>query len=144
MTKTGAQVLEYNVRFGDPETQVILVRLETDIIEICEAMLDKTLDKIDIKWKEGSSACVVLAAENYPNNPRTGDIIGGLDADSEGAETFHAGTAKDSDGNFTTSGGRVLGVTAKGENLDEALRKSYEAVSKISWKGMQFRRDIGK
>ena len=144
LTKTGVQVLEYNVRFGDPETQAILVRLETDLIEICEAMLNKTLNKIDIKWQTGSSACVVLAAENYPNKPRTGDVIEGLGADLEGVEIFHAGTAKDSDGNFITSGGRVLGVTANGENLNEALAKAYRAVGKISWNGMQFRRDIGK
>ncbi len=144
LTKTGVKVLEYNVRFGDPETQAILVRLETDLVEICEAMLNQTLDEVNIKWKKGSSACVVLAAENYPNKPEIGDIVTGLNANFGDVEIFHAGTAKDADGNFITAGGRVLGVTAGGEDLDEALEKAYRAVSKISWKGLQFRRDIGK
>lgn len=144
LTKDGVKVLEYNVRFGDPETQTILVRLQTDLIEICEAITNKSLDKLSIEWQTGSSACVVLASKGYPQKAETGDVISGLDIDFGDVEIFHAGTAKDSDGNFTTDGGRVLGVTAKGENLDEALRKSYEAVDKISWDGMQFRRDIGK
>lgn len=144
MTKSGAQVLEYNVRFGDPETQAILIRLETDLTEICEAMLDQTLDKINVEWQTGSSTCVVLAAENYPNKPQTGDVISGLNGNFGDVEIFHAGTAKDTNGNFITSGGRVLGVTAKGKNTDEALEKAYRAVGKIKWNGMQFRRDIGK
>ncbi|MCY7375751.1 MAG: phosphoribosylamine--glycine ligase [Pyrinomonadaceae bacterium] len=144
MTKTGAKVLEYNVRFGDPETQAILVRLQTDLVEICEAMLNQTLDKINIEWQTGSSACVVLASKGYPNKPETGDIIRGLDADFADVNVFHAGTAKDADENFITVGGRVLGITGNGENLDEALEKAYRAVSKISWNGMQFRRDIGR
>lgn len=144
LTNDGVKVLEYNIRFGDPETQAILVRLKTDFTEICEAILNRTLDKINVKWKPGSSACVVLAAKNYPNRPQTGDVINGLNADFEDAKIFHAGTGKDSDGNFITKGGRVLGVTANGENLDDALEKAYRAVDKISWNGMQFRRDIGK
>jgi phosphoribosylamine--glycine ligase len=144
MTEDGAKVLEYNVRFGDPETQAILVRLKTDLVEICEAIINKSLDKTLIEWRTGSSACVVLASKSYPQKAETGDLIHGLENDFDDAEIFHAGTAKNSDGKFTTSGGRVLGVTAKGENLDEALRKSYEAVGKISWNGMQYRRDIGK
>lgn len=144
LTKTGVKVLEYNIRFGDPETQVILVRLKTDLIEICEAMLNQTLDKINIEWQSGSSACVVLAAKNYPNKPQTDDVIKGLDEDFGDVEIFHAGTAKDRNGNFITNGGRVLGATANGESLDEALAKVYQAVGKISWNGLQFRRDIGK
>ncbi len=144
MTNAGAKVLEYNIRFGDPETQTILVRLETDLVEICEAILDQTLDEINIEWQTGSSACVVLAAKNYPNKPQTGDIIQGLNEDFGDVEIFHAGTATDANGNYITNGGRVLGVTAKGKNLDGALEKAYRAVGKINWDGMQFRRDIGK
>jgi phosphoribosylamine--glycine ligase len=120
-----------------------MVRLETDLTEICEAMLSQTLDKIDIKWKKGSSACVVLASENYPAKPRTGDKISGLENVSE-TVIFHAGTAKDEQGNFVTAGGRVLGITASGESLDEALNKAYKAVKQINWQGMHYRRDIGK
>ncbi len=144
MTADGAQVLEYNVRFGDPETQAILVRLETDLIEICEAILNGTLDEINIEWKSGSSACVVLAAKGYPQKAATGDLIECLDKDFDGVKIFHAGTAKNANGKFITNGGRVLGVTATGENLTAAIENAYRAVEKISWNGMQFRRDIGK
>lgn len=146
LTAKGPMVLEYNVRFGDPETQSILVRLETDLVDICEAMLTETLDKLDIKWTKGSSACVILAAEGYPARPRTGDVIDGLAeaAKVPNVAVFHAGTARDAAGNYITSGGRVLGVTAVGANLDGALLSAYEAVSKISWPGMQFRKDIGR
>lgn len=146
MTGAGARVLEYNVRFGDPETQAILVRLETDLVEICEAMLAQELDKLDIKWRAGSSACVILASKGYPQKARTGDIISGLEQVGafENAQVFHAGTAQDEHGNFITAGGRVLGVTATGEVLSEALARAYAAVEKISFAGMQFRRDIGK
>lgn len=146
LTANGPMVLEYNVRFGDPETQSILVRLETDFVDICEAMLAGNLSDLDIKWTKGSSACVILAAEGYPVKPRTGDIINGLTeaAKVQDVAVFHAGTARDAAGNFVTSGGRVLGVTAVDTNLDGALSSAYEAVSKISWPGMQFRKDIGK
>jgi phosphoribosylamine--glycine ligase len=146
MTASGAQVLEYNARFGDPETQVILVRLKTDLVEICEAILAQTLDRLVIEWQEGSAACVVLASKGYPQKAQTGDPISGLDAAKAHAKTeiFHAGTARDEAGNFITAGGRVLGVTATGENLTEALENAYAAAGDISWNGMQFRRDIGK
>jgi len=146
MTESGAQVLEYNVRFGDPETQVILIQLKSDFVEVCEAILNQNLDQISIEWSESSAACVVIASRHYPNKPQTGDIIYGLDlaAKHENVEIFHAGTAKDERGHFITSGGRVLGVTATGENLGEALERAYQAVNDISWNGMQFRRDIGK
>jgi phosphoribosylamine--glycine ligase len=146
MTDAGARVLEYNVRFGDPETQVILVQLKTDLTEICEAIVAQTLDKIAIEWNAGSAACVVLASRNYPDKPQTGDIIYGLDLAKrhKNVEIFHAGTKKDDHGHFITAGGRVLGVTATGENLSEALERAYEAVNDISWNGMQYRRDIGK
>lgn len=144
MTGEGAKVLEYNARFGDPETQAILVRLETDLVEICEAILNQTLDEINIEWKTGNSACVVLASKGYPQKAQTGDVIHGLDKRFQNAEIFHAGTAEDADGNFITNGGRVLGITTVGNNLDEALEKAYAAVSEINWNGMQYRRDIGR
>jgi phosphoribosylamine---glycine ligase len=145
MTEAGPRLLEYNVRFGDPETQAILVRLDTDLVDICEAMLDGTLGKIPVRWKEGSSACIVLASEGYPTNPRTGDAISGLDEVNamSGVEVFHAGTGFSSDGQIITAGGRVLGVTAVNNELQSALSKAYQAVSEISWPGMQYRRDIG-
>ncbi len=146
MTRDGAKVLEYNVRFGDPETQVILVRLETDFVDICEAMLIGTLNDIEIKWRPGSSACVVLASEGYPAKSRIGNVIEGLDdaAGIEGVEVFHAGTANGPDDSIVTAGGRVLGVTALGDDISSVLTLAYSAVAKISWPGMQYRRDIGK
>lgn len=146
MTESGAKVLEYNVRFGDPETQAILVRLKTDLTEICEAIARGNLDELKIEWENGSSACVVLASKGYPQKARTGDVIKGLDSANKAEKTvvFHAGTAKDENGNFITAGGRVLAVTATGENLGEALNRAYNAAEKISWEGMQYRRDIGK
>lgn len=146
MTDKGAKVLEYNVRFGDPETQSILVRLETDLTEICEAILNQILHKLEVKWKKGTSACVILAAENYPSKPKTGDVIKGLDEVKTDDEivVFHSGTTKNSDGEFLTAGGRVLGVTAFGSNLEQSLDRAYKTIEKISFNGMQFRRDIGK
>jgi phosphoribosylamine---glycine ligase len=146
LTASGVKVLEYNVRFGDPETQSILVRLETDLVEICEAIRSQTLDKTQIKWREGNSACVILAAKNYPNKPQKGDKIQGLEAANNSANVtiFHGGTSKNDQGEIVTSGGRILGVTAVANSLDEALILAYETVSKISFDGIQFRRDIGK
>ncbi|MBP9665333.1 MAG: phosphoribosylamine--glycine ligase, partial [Pyrinomonadaceae bacterium] len=128
------------------EAQAILVRLETDLLDICESMLAGTLNETKIQWRPGSSACVVLASENYPAAPRTGDIISGLAeaASTPNVQVFHAGTADSPEGEFVTSGGRVLGVTATGGTLDESLATAYSAVEKISWPGMQYRRDIGK
>jgi len=146
MTGDGPKLLEYNVRFGDPETQAILIRLESDLVDICEALLAGKLSDVDIAWSEGNSACVVLAAENYPQKPRTGDVIKGLIAaqQRENVVLFHAGTAKSASGEYITAGGRVLGVTATGDNLDSALVNAYGAVNDITWEGMQYRRDIGK
>jgi phosphoribosylamine--glycine ligase len=155
MTDSGPQVLEYNVRFGDPETQAIMVRLKTDLFEICGAMLSGRLSEIDIEWLPGASACVVLSAEGYPGKPRTGDEIIGLEkaAAHDGVTIFHSGTSfaptnvgptSGSRPTYLTSGGRVLGVTAAGQDLNTALSRAYSAVSEISWRGMQFRRDIGK
>lgn len=142
MTADGPKLLEYNVRFGDPETQSILVRLETDLVEICEAMLDGTLGDAEPKWKSGNSATVVLAAEGYPYSPRKGDAIHGLENVTE-AVVFHGGTTLNEAGDTITAGGRVLGITATGESLEDALGTCYAELSKISFEGMQFRRDIG-
>jgi phosphoribosylamine--glycine ligase len=151
MTANGPKLLEYNVRFGDPETQAILVRLETDLVDICQAMraggenASQTLGSI--KWREGSSACIVLASQNYPAKPKTGDIIHGLEdaACVPNVQIFHAGTSRaDASQNTLTAGGRVLGVTATGNGLESALETAYEAVGKIHFDGMQFRRDIGR
>ncbi len=145
MTAKGPQLLEYNVRFGDPETQAILVRLETSLLDICGAMLTGNLAALNIKWRQGSSACVVLASEGYPGKPRSGDVINGLGAvTNENVTVFHAGTASGPDGAYLTSGGRVLGVTATGNDLDSALTLAYSVVDKINWQGMQYRKDIGK
>lgn len=146
MTADGPKVLEYNVRFGDPETQVLLTQLASDLVDVCDAVIDGKLGETKVEWLPGSAACVVLAAENYPDKPRTGDQIQGLDDASklENVVVFHAGTKADAAGAVVTSGGRVLGVTARGGDLESALSAAYDAVSKISWNGMQFRRDIGR
>ncbi len=146
MTDDGAKVLEYNVRFGDPETQSILVRLETDLVDICIALTEGKLGDVAIEWRKGSSATIVLASENYPASPRKGDVISGIDEAEAMPDIsiFHAGTARNESGEFITAGGRVLGVTATAETLGDALAKAYAAAEKISWSGMQYRRDIGK
>lgn len=146
MTEQGVKVLEYNVRFGDPETQAILVRLKTDLVEICQAIIAQNLDKIKIEWQEGSSACVVLASKGYPQKAQIGNAVHGLEktVKQENVVIFHAGTAKNENGEFVTAGGRVLGVTAMAANLDEALTRAYKAVEEISWDGIQYRRDIGR
>ena len=146
MTAAGPKLLEYNVRFGDPETQSILVRLNTDIVDICEAMLVGTLSSMKIDWQPGNSACVILAAEGYPQKPKTGDLIEGLSEAGKlpNITIFHSGSAWNPEGGMVTAGGRVLGVTATADSLPQAIDRAYEAVGKISWQGMQYRRDIGK
>ena len=144
LTANGVKVLEYNVRFGDPETQSLLARLETDLTEICAAMIDGKLKNLKINWRTGSSACIILAAENYPAQPTIGDVIHGLNGEFPDALIFHGGTKRDANGDFITAGGRVLGITATGENTNEAVEKAYRAAEKISWRGMQYRKDIGR
>ena len=145
LTPDGPKVIEYNSRFGDPETQVVLPRLKTDLVDIFEATINGTLDQMKIEWKDGAAACVVMASGGYPGSYEKGLEIHGLDSKGqvEGATVYHAGT-KHQDGKFYTNGGRVLGVTCTGHTLEEALKKAYAAVDKISWKGVQFRHDIGK
>lgn len=143
ITGTGPKVLEFNARFGDPETQPVLSLLETDLIEIIDAILEKRLDSIDIKWKKQSSVCVVLASGGYPGSYEKGKVIKGLDQVSPETMVFHAGTAK-KDGEIVTAGGRVLGVTAVGPDILAAIKSAYETVEKISFDGMQYRKDIGR
>lgn len=143
-TKDGVKVIEYNCRFGDPETQVVLPRLESDLYEIFDAVIDERLDEIDIKWRDGGAVCVVCASGGYPVKYDSGfEITGVADAEALGDITvFHAGT-KNVDGKIVTAGGRVLGVTAVAESLDAAIKKAYEGVDKVHFDKMHFRRDIG-
>ena len=146
LTNDGPRVLEYNVRFGDPETQAILVRLRTSLAEIFEAILRGTLSDTRVEWTNDSSACVVLASRGYPGKYETGDQIEGLDRASsrEQVEIFHAGTSRSPSGDWLTAGGRVLGVTATAASLDQTLSRCYSAVDEIRWEGMHYRRDIGR
>ncbi|MBD0371666.1 MAG: phosphoribosylamine--glycine ligase [Pyrinomonadaceae bacterium] len=146
LTEEGPRVLEYNVRFGDPETQAILVRLESDLAQIFEAVARGGLKEVSGSWSDDASACVVLAARGYPARPETGALITGLEraCQHEGVEIFHAGTALDESGRLLTAGGRVLGVTARDATLEGALARSYTAIGDIHWEGMHYRRDIGK
>ena len=145
LTNDGPKVIEYNSRFGDPETQVVMPRLKTDLVDIINAVIDEKLDEIDIKWDNGAAACVVLASGGYPGKFEKGMIIKGLDKSrgAEGVTVYHAGT-KLSDGRFLTSSGRVLGITATAPTVEEALEIAYDHIGKISFNGMHFRTDIGK
>jgi phosphoribosylamine--glycine ligase len=145
ITPDGPKVIEYNARFGDPEAQVVLPRLKTDLVDIIEAVIDERLSQVNIEWKDEATACVVMASGGYPLAYKKGIEISGLDDNGQisGAEIFHAGT-KLENGKFYTNGGRVLGVTAEAKTLDEALEKAYAAVSKISFEGAHYRKDIGK
>ena len=146
LTRDGPKVLEYNVRFGDPEAQAILVRLETELVEVLDAIASQRLNEVDVKWSNDSSACVVLASRGYPGSPETGAAIEGLEiaAKRDNVAIFHAATARGKSGEWLTAGGRVIGVTATGPSLDVALSRSYAAVGDIKWDGMHYRRDIGK
>ncbi|PLX70056.1 MAG: phosphoribosylamine--glycine ligase [Denitrovibrio sp.] len=144
VTKNGTKVLEFNARFGDPETQPVLSRLKSDIVPVFLACTDQTLDKVEIEWDENPTVCVVMASGGYPKSYEKGYAIEGIaEADKlEGVKVFHAGTAT-VDGKTVNTGGRVLGVTACGEGLEETIKLAYEAVEKISWKDLHFRTDIG-
>ena len=147
LTAEGPKVLEYNVRFGDPETQAILMRLESDLFQVFQSLVNGDLRNTEVKWSGQSSACVVLASEGYPGGYQTGLPITGLDrVDKTRADlqVFHAGTAKSEGGGFVTSGGRVLGVAAAGTTLKDCLENCYAAIKPIAWEGMQYRRDIGQ
>jgi phosphoribosylamine--glycine ligase len=144
MTARGPQVLEYNARFGDPETQAILVRLESDLVDALEACIDGQLGETRMRWNSGASACVVASSSGYPGSYATGLPISGLSsaARTPGVEIFHSGTSRVGN-QLVTSGGRVLGVTANGESLSEALARAYEALAQIHFEGMYYRHDIG-
>jgi phosphoribosylamine---glycine ligase len=146
LTAAGPRVLEYNVRFGDPETQAILIRLKSDLFSIFQATIEENLSSVKVEWSDQSSACVVLASAGYPGAYETGVPISGLDhiLTNNDLQVFHAGTSKASGGGFVTSGGRVLGVTAAAATLDHALVNCYGAIDGIDWQGMQYRRDIGR
>ena len=144
MTEKGVKVIEYNCRFGDPETQVVLPRLKTDLVEIMEAVVDEKLADIEIEWADDAAVCVVMASGGYPVSYEKGHLISGIE-DAEAMDdvtVFHAGTKLTADG-FTNVGGRVLGVTATDDDLDLAIKRAYEAVGKISWKDEFHRNDIG-
>jgi phosphoribosylamine--glycine ligase len=144
MTANGPKVLEFNARFGDPEAQPILPRMENDLVPILEACIDGTLDQFTLEWKKEASVCVVIASGGYPGKYSKSVPIGGLDeaAGEEGVIVFHAGTAEEN-GKIVSAGGRVLGVTALGPTVREAIEKAYRAVEKIDFPGCHFRRDIG-
>ncbi|HEY5837819.1 MAG TPA: phosphoribosylamine--glycine ligase [Pyrinomonadaceae bacterium] len=146
LTSEGPRVLEYNVRFGDPETQAILITLQTDLSAIFEAIVDHRLGELHVQWSNDSAVCVVLAARGYPGKPETGTVIQGLDraAQHENVGVFHAATSRGPNAEWLTAGGRVLGLTATGETLDAALSRCYAAVDDIHWDGMHYRRDIGR
>ncbi|MBR3268334.1 MAG: phosphoribosylamine--glycine ligase [Oscillospiraceae bacterium] len=145
LTPEGPKVIEYNCRFGDPETQVVLPMLKTDLLEIMEAVEEQRLADLSVHWKSGACACVILASGGYPGKYETGKVIGGLNEKGqvEGAAVYHAGT-KLENGEFLTAGGRVLGVTAAAENLKAALSAAYAAAEKIRFENMHFRKDIGQ
>ena len=143
ITSTGPKVLEFNVRLGDPEAQVILSRMKSDIVPIMLATISGELDMIDLEWYPQASICVVMASGGYPGSYDKGKEITGLDSlkNQDGISVFHAGT-KLSNGKIVTNGGRVLGVVACGEDIEDAQKKVYEAVNKISFDGVHYRRDI--
>jgi len=144
ITSKGPKVLEFNARFGDPETQPVLTRLRSDIVPVFMSCIDQTLEKTEIEWDENPTVCVVMASGGYPKSYKKGYPIKGIkDADAlDGVKVFHAGTAT-SEGKTVNTGGRVLGVTACGSGLEDTIRLAYEAVNRISWQDVHYRKDIG-
>jgi phosphoribosylamine--glycine ligase len=144
MTDKGPKVLEYNARFGDPETQVIVARMRSDIVPILKGAAEGNLKDAKIEWAKEPAACIVLAAKGYPDAPETGKAIQGLDSlkGLPDVTVFQAATAQ-KEGKTVTVGGRVLGVTALGANMPAAIQRAYEAVQKVSFEGMHYRKDIG-
>jgi phosphoribosylamine--glycine ligase len=144
MTARGPQVLEFNARFGDPETQAILLRLDSDLVEALEAAIDGRLAETELRWAPGASACVVASSAGYPGSYETGFPISGLSSAAQvpGVQIFHSGTAR-LGGQLVTAGGRVLGVAAAAPSLEEALARAYQAMAEIHFEGIYYRRDIG-
>lgn len=144
LTQKGPKVIEYNCRFGDPETQVVLPRLKTDIMDIFDVINNETLSDLDIEWDDRACTCVIMASGGYPKSYPKGIEINGLtDGQLDGVTVYHAGTKREGD-KLVTSGGRVLGVTALGESIEDALAKSYAGVEKIKFDGAHYRKDIGQ
>jgi phosphoribosylamine--glycine ligase len=144
LTADGPKVLEFNARFGDPETQAVLPRLKSDLVEIFLAIIDGRLAEMNIEWHEEAAVCVVMASGGYPESSDKGRVITGLkEAEEAGAIVFHAGT-KETDGNIVTNGGRVLGISALGKDIAEAIENAYKGVKQITFENMQYRTDIGK
>ena len=146
LTPKGPRVLEYNARFGDPEAQVVLCRMENDIMDVVDACIDGTLDKVELKFEDNAAVCVVLASDGYPVSYEKGFPITGLEnfKGKDDYYCFHAGTKFDAEGRGVTNGGRVLGITAKGKDLKEARKKAYEATEWVSFENKYMRHDIGK
>ena len=145
INEDGPKVLEFNARFGDPEAQPLLMRLKSDLVDILEAIVDGRLDRVEPEWDDRSSLCLVLASGGYPGSYEKGHVIQGLDdaAALDDVVVFHAGTAE-KDGRIVTSGGRVLGVTALGDTVAQAIERAYQAAGRISWTNMYYRGDIGR
>jgi phosphoribosylamine--glycine ligase len=145
ITRSGPKVLEFNARFGDPECQPIMMRLKSDLVALLEATIDGKLDEVQAEWSDDPAVCVVLSARGYPGPYIKGEEIRGLDKlrHRENVFVFHAGTAK-ANGRWITSGGRVLGVTATGRDIEAAVKNAYSAVSEITWDGMHYRKDIAR
>jgi len=145
ITKTGPKVIEFNARFGDPECQPIMMRLKSDLLPLLEATIDGKLDRVEAEWYDDPAICVVLTANGYPGGYDKGKEISGLDklANWQRGFVFHAGTAKENH-RWLTTGGRVLGVTARGKSMAEAVTEVYRAVGEISWAGMHYRKDIAR
>lgn len=146
LTEDGPKVLEYNARFGDPETQVVLPRMKNDIVDVFEACADGTLDQVELEFEDNAAVCVVLASAGYPEKYEKGFAISGLEhfKNKDGYYVFHAGSKFGSDGEVLTNGGRVLGITAKGSDLKEARKNAYEATGWVEFENKYMRRDIGK
>ena len=144
LTPKGPKVIEYNCRFGDPETQVVLPLLESDLLTIMQATVNGTLEQTEVRFSKKNACCVVLASGGYPQHYETGYPISGLDEAEKTAHVYHAGTKRDADGTVLTGGGRVLGVTATGDTLEEAISQAYQAAEKISFTDLHMRRDIGQ
>jgi phosphoribosylamine---glycine ligase len=145
LTDSGPKVIEYNVRFGDPECQALMLRLKTDLVDICTACIDGTLDKIELEWNDQTAICITVASKGYPGNyPSELPVAGVKEAEEAGpARIFHAGT-RDKNGQLVTNGGRVLSVCATGKDVDEARERAYRACDLVAFDGKHFRRDIGK
>jgi phosphoribosylamine--glycine ligase len=142
ITARGTYVLEFNCRFGDPEAQVVIPRLRSDLLDVLDAVVSERLSEIELEWDDRPAACVVLASGGYPGDYETGRVIAGLDQVPPEIMVFHAGTRMSDSGSLVTAGGRVLGITALGDTIGSAVRGAYQGVDRVSFEGMHFRRDI--